>query len=96
MHVCLLEPILAIRLIDLGMGTLSIGVMFCILPFGYAITVVSSQFLPDWIEKRVRMIISVVMNFVACLCIGPSLLLYFPESVTIMCIGHALCGTFGS
>ena len=96
MHVCLLEPILAIRLIDLGMGTLSIGVMFCILPLFCALAVISSQFLPDWIEKRVRMMISMLMSFVASLCIGPSLLLYFPESVTIMCIGHALCGIFGS
>ena len=36
------------------------------------------------------------MNFVAFLCVGPSLLLRFPDSITIMCIGHALAGFFGS
>ena len=96
MHVTILEPILALRLMDLSLGTIQVGLIFCIMPLVYAITVVATQKMPKWIDKRVRIIIGIAMNFVAFLCVGPSLLLYFPESISIMCIGHALAGLFGS
>ena len=66
------------------------------MPLVYAITVVVTRAMPKWVDKRVRIIIGIAMNFVAFLCVGPSLLLNFPDSITIMCIGHALAGFFGS
>ena len=65
MHVTILEPILALRLMELNLGTLSVGLIFCIMPLVYAITIVVTRSVPKWVDKRVRIIIGIAMTFVA-------------------------------
>ena len=50
------------------------------------------QFIPLWIEKRVRLILASLLNCVACLLVGPSYILYFPDSLLLICVGLALNG----
>ena len=48
---------------------------------------------PVKIENRVRLISAHGFACLAYLLIGPSLILRFPDSITLMCIGQAIGGT---
>ena len=66
---------------------MQIGLFFCIFPVFYIICSLTMNFISLKIEKRVRIIVAYVLNFVAFLLIGPSLLLYLPDSLLIMGFG---------
>ena len=91
-HFCSMEPILAERLIEKNMSKMQIGVFFCIFPVFYILCSLTMNCISLKIERRVRIIIAFILNFVAFLLIGPSLLLYLPDSLLIMSFGQALGG----
>ena len=55
-------------------------------------TSVLVKYVPDKIEKRVRMIIGSAVACLAFLLIGPSVVLKFPDSLLLMGIGQAILG----
>ena len=72
------------------------GLFFCIFAVCYTINCMMLHKIPNTIEKRVRLISAHGLTFVAFIMIGPSLILKFPDSLTLMCFGQALGGTFNA
>ena len=50
------------------------------------------QYIPEKIEKRVRMISASTISAVAFLCVGPSQVINFGDSLFVMGIGQYLSG----
>ena len=92
-HFCIMEPILAQRLVEHNLSTMQIGLFFSIFPLFYIINGMLMPLVPKKIDKRARMITAAVIYCIGCLCIGPSLLLEFPNSLAIMGIGQAIGGS---
>ena len=92
-HFCIMEPILAQRLTQHNLTTMQIGLFFSIFPAFYISCSLLMPLFSPKIDKRVRMILSAVIYGVACLLIGPSQLLYFPDSLALMCVGQAIGGS---
>ena len=67
-----MEPILAPRLAEKGLNTMQIGLFFAIFPIAYIPCSMLQQYVPNKIEKRVRMISASVISAVAFMCVGPS------------------------
>ena len=86
-HFLMMEPILAERLNDKGLTTMQIGLFFTIFPANYIVFSLLVQFIPTQIVKRLRMLLAIVLNCIAFLMVGPSLIFYFPDSLTLMCLG---------
>ena len=91
-HYAAMEPILAKRLVEKDLQTMQRGLFFCILAVCYTLNSLTLHKVPLTIEKRARLITAHALNFVAYLLVGPSLLLQFPDSLTLMCLGQALGG----
>ena len=91
-HYAAMEPILAKRLVQKDLKTMQRGLFFCILAVCYTLCSLTLHKVPDWIDKRARLITGHALNFVAYLLVGPSLILQFPDSLTLMCLGQALGG----
>ena len=87
-----MEPILAPRLTEKGLSTMQIGLFFGIFPLAYIPCSMLQQYVPDKIEKRVRMICASIISAVAFLCIGPSEIIHFGDSLTVMGIGQFVMG----
>ena len=82
------ESILAYRLTEMNLTTMQIGIFFTIYPISYILYCgVVSQFISPKIDKRVIMLVASVINFIAFMLVGPSLLLNFPDSLVLMCVG---------
>ena len=96
MHFTAMEPILAQRLLQLQLSQIQVGLFFCLLPFFYASIAALTRTIPKWIEPRMRIIVAITMTCLSFLCIGPSELLRFPDSILLMCIGQVLAGITGS
>ena len=86
-HFCSMEPILAERLVDKNLTKIQIGIFFSIFPGVYVLCSSTMHVIPNKVEKRVRIISGYVLNCVAFFLVGPSLLLYLPDSLIIMAIG---------
>ena len=91
-HYAAMEPILAKRLVQKDLKTMQRGLFFCILAVCYTLCSLTLHKVPDWIDKRARLITGHALSFVAYLFVGPSLILKFPDSLTLMCLGQALGG----
>ena len=89
-----MEPILAQRLSDMRLNTMDIGLFFAIWPVFYIPAAIAVQYVPQYVDKRVTIIISALMSSVAFVFVGPSQLLAFPDSLTLMIIGQAVLGIF--
>jgi MFS family permease len=89
---CFLEPILSERLLDFELSVPQIGLFFALFPIFYIPTSVCVQWIPDWIEKRVTIAISLLVSSFALLLVGPSRILPFPDSLIMMGIGWCLLG----
>ena len=71
---------------------MQIGLFFAIFPvIGIPISMLV-KYIPAQIEKRLVLICCFVLCFIAYLCVGPSDLLYFPDSLFIMGLGQFLAG----
>ena len=82
------EAILAYRLTEMSLTTMQIGIFFAIYPISYILYCgVLSQFISPKIDKKVIMLLASLINFVAFALVGPSLLLNFPDSIVLMCLG---------
>ena len=55
-----------------------------------------STAVPKWVERRVRILIAIALLFVGFLCVGPSELLSFPDSILLMALGQMLAGISGA
>ena len=86
-HFNLMEPILAIRLTEMNLSTMQIGYFFMISPAFYIVCGLTIHLISKKIEKRVRLIVAIFGISVGYLFAGPSQLLYFPDSLLLMCIG---------
>ena len=64
------------------------------MPLTYTIGSLTEQYTPSWIEKRAQICFSFFIIMMASLCIGPSELLSFPNSLILMGFGHAIGGFF--
>ena len=89
-----MEPILAQRLVEFNLTTLQIGYFFAIWPIFYIPSSLFVQFVPDYVEKRVTIILSAFMSGIAFIFVGPSELFGFANSLVLMGIGQALVGIF--
>ena len=87
-----MEPILAPRLSEKGLNTMKIGLFFAIFPVAYIPCSMLQQYVPDKIEKRVRMISASIISGIAFLCVGPSEILKFGDSLFVMGIGQFFVG----
>eukprot|EP00347_Sterkiella_histriomuscorum_P019495 403341410 len=87
-----MEPILAFRLNDYKLNQLQIGLFFTILPVFYIPCSILVQFMPRGIEKRAILIVACALSFFVNLCVGPSQILGFPDSIIMMGVGQALHG----
>ena len=67
-----MEPILAVRLAEFNLTQLQIGSFFAIWPVFYIPASIAVQFVPNYIEKRVTIILSAIMSGVAFIFVGPS------------------------
>ena len=82
------ESILAYRLTEKNLTTMQIGLFFAIYPVAYILYCgLLSQLISRKIEKRVILILASLTNLVTFALIGPSLLLGFPDSILLMCLG---------
>ena len=52
------------------------------------------QYVPNYIEKRVTIILSALMSCVAFIFVGPSIVLELPNSLVLMGVGQSLVGIF--
>ena len=86
-HFCIIEPILALRLVEYGLNTMQIAFFFCLFSTTYFVSAVFMKFMPKKIEKRVRMILAAVLFSIGCFLLGPSEILGFSDSLTLMGIG---------
>ena len=66
---------------------MQIGLFFAIFPGVYVLCCLTMNCMSKKIDKRMRIIISYILNVVAFLLIGPSLLFYLPDSLLIMGVG---------
>ena len=82
-----MEPILAFRLNYFALNQLEIGLFFTILPVFYIPTSILVQFIPRGVEKRAILIFASAFSFVVNICVGPSTLFNFPNTLVIMGIG---------
>ena len=89
-----MEPILAQRLVEFDLNTMQIGWFFALWPIFYIPASILVQFVPNYIEKRVTIILSALMSCVAFIFVGPSILLELPNSLFLMGLGQALVGIF--
>ena len=88
-----MEAILAYRLTEKNLTSMEIGFFFAIFPVFYIIScTIIGSYLSKKIDKRVVMIIATLCNSAAFTLVGPSLLLSYPDSITLMCIGQAAVG----
>ena len=71
---------------------MQIGIFFAIFPVAYIPCSMLQQYMPNKIEKRVRMILASVISAVAFLCVGPSELFRFGDSLVVMGIGQFFVG----
>jgi MFS family permease len=86
------EPILALRLQELDLGSNEMGLFFSILPICYLISGLAVQFIPRSIDSRIILVYACLIDCVSLLLIGPSKVLEFPEKVYLIGIGQFLCG----
>ena len=87
-HFVIMEPILAQHLLSLGMPTMQRGIIFCVFPFFYSFNCFTMHATtPAFLEKRTRIIFGWLVTSVGFFCIGPSLLLNFPNKLWIMILG---------
>ena len=71
---------------------MQIGLFFSIYPvIGLPVSLLV-KYVPKKIERRVSLILSFVLSSFAFLCVGPSTLLKFPDSLLLMGIGQFLAG----
>ena len=89
-----MEPILARRLVEFNLTQLQIGYFFAIWPIFYIPASILVQFVPQYVEKQVTIILSAIMSGVAFIYVGPSQLLGFSNSLVLMGVGQALVGIF--
>ena len=83
-----MEAILAYRLTEKKLTSMEIGFFFTIFPVFYIIScTIIGSYLSKKIDKRVVMITATVCNSAAFTLVGPSLLLNYPDSIVLMCIG---------
>ena len=89
-----MEPILAQRLVEFNLNTMQIGWFFALWPIFYIPASILVQYVPNYIEKRVTIILSALMSCVAFIFVGPSMILELPNSLVLMGLGQALVGIF--
>ena len=98
-----MEPILAIRLNDFSLSSLSRGLFFAVLPCFYIPASLMIQYVPSKVEKRAIIISSMAGLFVAFLFVGPSLVsalddakvmqvFGLPQTIYLMVLGQAMVG----
>jgi hypothetical protein len=61
--------------------------MFAIMPVFYLSSGILSRYMPKWVDKRVYLILSALLNTIALLLNGPSKILNIPNSPVIIAIG---------
>jgi MFS family permease len=86
----LLEPVLALRLLDFNFSENEIGLYFAAFVIVYTFTALSIERWPKSIDTRVYLILGFVMAILALLCSGPSLFLGFIDKPVIILIGLIL------
>ena len=67
-----MEAVLAYRLTDKNLTTMEIGYFFSIFPCCYLVSTLLGQYLPKKIDKRVIMIIAMILNGFSYFLVGPS------------------------
>lgn len=81
-----MEPTLAFRLADFQLSQMQIGLFFTIMPIFYIATSIGVQFVPKGVQRRAILISALFLSFFVNVCVGPSQLFYFPESLWIMAV----------
>lgn len=87
-----LPPILAFRLDDFNMTQVEIGLFFIVMPIFYIPVSLMVQKIPNGVEKRAILIIACFLSFFTNLCVGPSKIFNFPDTVWMMIIGQIAHG----
>ena len=88
-----MEPILAARLVEKDLTVMQTGLFFGILPVLWIISCFLIQYLPKKIEKRALILFASLLSTVALLCMGPSSIPDFSDSLIVMIIGQAMFGS---
>lgn len=83
----MMEPILAIRLAELSLTPIQIGIFFTIWPTFFITSSLAVQHLPTKVDKRVTLMLSAFFSALSFFFVGPSDMVNLPESVVIMGIG---------
>ena len=82
-----MPPILAFRLKDFNLTQVEIGLFFIVMPIFYIPISIMVQKVPNGVEKRAIMIIACFLSFFGNLCVGPSKIFNFPDTIFMMVIG---------
>ena len=83
-----MEPILAQHLVSLGIGTIERGFVFAVFPAFYTVNCFTMHATtPAFLEKKTRIIFAWLIISIGFFCIGPSLLMNFPNKLWIMILG---------
>ena len=89
---CMLEPILAERLLEFKMSQANISLFFVIASVFYIFACILASWIPKRVDKRVILILASVSCSLSYLFVGPSVMFGFPDSLGVMVIGHVLLG----
>ena len=89
---CHQEPLLATRLVEKSLSVMQIGFFFSIYSIVGLPVSLLVKYVPKRIERRVTLLLSFLLSSFAFLCVGPSELLHFPDSLLLMGIGQFLAG----
>ena len=87
-----MEPILAARLVDKELNVIETGLFFAILPCFWIPSCMLVNYIPKQIEKRALIIFTSFIVSPALLCMGPSIIPDFSDSLIVMALGQAMFG----
>lgn len=87
------EPLLTNHLISLDVEVYQIGFFFCCGTLSYCVFGPLVGYFARFVqEKRYLTQFALIITTISLACFGPSAILGFPQSITIMCIGLMLTG----
>lgn len=88
------EPILALRLEDYDTTTIQKGMCMSIYGFVYIIGTLTVPHIPETISKRFTLIVSSLLMGIFLFLVGPSKILGFEDSLTLMIVGLFITANF--
>lgn len=85
-------PSLSVRLTELGIDDANVGFFFSITTLMYSIFAPLSGWLSSKLDCRYAACASFFLNYISLICLGPSILLGFPNELFLLVLGLFLTG----